>query len=194
MVALLAQHSGTSREELVIVDLGCGDFAVASALLKSLTSLKSLKGVRYIGCDIVPELIDYNQFWYGTARYGSTTVEFRKIDIVRDRLPDGEVVRQVLQHLSNAEITAILPKLAAYKYVYVSEHLPVTPEGRPNPDKPTGADIRFDWNSGRGRGVELDLPPWNLTLQEIVRTTSAQKINEVIVTHRVVSFDRKPAS
>jgi len=196
MVPLLAQHSGTSREELVIVDLGCGDFAVASALLKSLTSLKPLKGVRYIGCDIVPELIDYNQFWYGTAPYGLTTVEFRKIDIVRDRLPDGDVclVRQVLQHLSNAEITTILPKLTAYKYVYVSEHLPVTSEGMPNPDKPMGADIRFDSNSGRGRGVELDLPPWNLTLQEIVRTTSAQKINEVIVTHRVVSFDRKPAS
>jgi hypothetical protein len=190
MVPLLAQHSTTSNEELVIVDLGCGDFAVGRALLKS------LNGARYIGCEIVPELVEHNQFWFGTAQYGPRNVEFRTIDIVRDPLPDGDVclVRQVLQHLSNAEISSILPKLLKYKYVYITEGQPLIREGPPNPDKPVGADVRYDWSTGRGRGVELDLPPWNLTLQEIVRTTSPEDASGVICTYRILSFSSGPVN
>jgi hypothetical protein len=188
MVPLLAQHGTTLKEELVIVDLGCGDFAVGSALLRS------LNGARYIGCDIVPELIDYNQTWYGTAQYGPRNVEFRTVDIVRDPLPDGDVclVRQVLQHLSNAEISSILSKLSKYRYVYISEGQPLIREGPPNPDKRVGADVRYDWTTGRGRGVELDLPPWNLTLQEIVQTTSPGDSKGVICTYRILSFVSGP--
>jgi hypothetical protein len=186
MVPLLAQHASESSKEFVIVDLGCGDFAIGSQLLKS------LDGVRYIGCDIVPELIDHNQYRYGTPRYGVGTIEFQTVDMVHDLLPDGDVclVRQVLQHLSNAEICAILPKLSKYRYVYISEGQPLICEGLPNPDKPLGADVRYDWRTGRGRGVELDLPPWNLRLQEIVRTTSPEDIKGFICTYRIVSFNR----
>jgi Methyltransferase domain/Glycosyltransferase sugar-binding region containing DXD motif len=189
MIPLLAQHGMTSKAEIVIVDLGCGDFAVGRALLKT------LNGVRYIGCDIVPELIDYNQTRYGTAQYGPGNVEFRTVDIVRDPLPDGDVclVRQVLQHLSNREISFILPKLSKYKYVYISEGQPLIREGPPNPDKPVGADVRFDWRTGRGRGVELDLPPWNLRLQEIMRTTSPDDRNEVY-TCRILSSRSGPVN
>jgi len=188
MVPLLAQHASESSKEFVIVDLGCGDFAIGSQLLKS------LDGVRYIGCDIVPELIDYNQYRYGTPRYGVGTIEFQTVDIVHDLLPDGDVclVRQVLQHLSNAEICTILPKLSKYSYIYISEGQPLIREGLPNPDKPVGADVRYDWRTGRGRGVELDLPPWNLTLQEIVRTTSPEDIKGFICTYRIVSFNPRP--
>jgi hypothetical protein len=94
-------------------------------------------------------------------------------------------VRQVLQHLSNAEIAAILPKLEKYRYVYISEGQPLVLEGPPNPDKPVGHGVRYDWETGRGRGVELNLPPWSLTLQEIVRTTSAEDLKGLIVTYRV---------
>jgi hypothetical protein len=188
MVPLLAEHVKTANDELVIVDLGCGDFAVGKALLTS------LNGARYIGCDIVPELIDYNQTWYGTAQYGRGNVEFRTVDIVRDPLPDGDVclVRQVLQHLSNREISSILPKLSKYKYLYISEGQPLICDGPANPDKPVGADVRFDWRTGRGRGVELDLPPWNLTLKEIVRTTSPEDANGLICTYLVVSSSSCP--
>jgi Methyltransferase domain len=179
MVPLLEQHAGESMEELVIVDLGCGDFTIGSALLESLGR------IRYIGCDIVPELIAYNQ-----SRFGRDNLEFQILDIVRDVLPDGQVclVREVLQHLSNSEIAAILPKLAKYKYVYVSEHQPLFIEGVPNPDKPVGAEIRFDWRTGRGRRVELDLPPWNLSLREVIRTNLSGPVKGSIVTHRIISF------
>jgi hypothetical protein len=181
MVPLLRQHAGQEPEELIVVDLGCGDFAIGSTLLKS------LDGVRYIGCDIVPELTAYNQHTFGLE-----SVEFRTIDIVRDLLSRGHVclLRQVLQHLSNAEIAMVLPKLAKYKYVYISEDQPLISEGMPNPDKPVGADIRFDWRTGRGRGVELNLPPWNLTLEEISRSSSTGLVKGSIVTHRVIFPNR----
>jgi hypothetical protein len=182
MIPLLLQHASDIPEELIVVDLGCGDFTIGSALLKS------LKGIRYIGCDIVPELISHNQY-----QFGLKNIEFRRIDMVRDPLPGGHVclLRQVLQHLSNAEIAAILPKLAKYNYVYVSEHQPLIREGMPNPDKPVGADIRFDWRTGHGRGVELDLPPWNLMLEEVIRSNSTGLIKGSIITYRVMISDRR---
>ena len=178
MVPLLVQLANEATKQIVIVDLGCGDFAIGSALLESLGN------VRYIGCDLVPELIDYNEYEFGTE-----SIEFRRIDITCNLLPDGDVclIRHVFQHLSNPEIAAILPRLSKYRYVFVSEAQPLTPEGIPNPDKPTGASVRFDWRSRSGRGVELDLPPWNLPLQEIMRTTSVGRVNEIILTHRVLS-------
>jgi Glycosyltransferase sugar-binding region containing DXD motif len=190
MVPLLRQHASESSKEFVIVDLGCGDFEIGSQLVKSLC------GVRYIGCDIVPELIEYNQYRYGTPLYGKGNIEFRTVDIVRDRFPDGDLclVRQVLQHLSNAEISAILPKLSKYRHVYISEGQPLIRQGFPNPDKPVGQGVRYDWSTGRGRGVELDLPPWNLPLQEIVRTTSPEDIKGFICTYRILSFNPAPAN
>ena len=76
--------------ELTFVDLGCGDFRVGKQLLPLCAY--------YIGVDIVKPLINYNQ-----QRYGNQRTHFQYLDIVRDRLPVGDVcfVRQVLQHLSN---------------------------------------------------------------------------------------------
>src|SRR5262249_8800590 len=78
---------------ITIVDLGCGDFQVGSALMGKLPNLV------YVGCDIVPELIEHN-----TKLYATDQICFRQLDIVADPLPKGDVylVRQVLQHLSNA--------------------------------------------------------------------------------------------
>jgi hypothetical protein len=163
----------------VVVDLGCGDFGIGKKLTQTINE------IRYIGCDIVPELIAYNQY-----NFGLQNVEFKTIDIVSDNLPDGDVclIRQVFQHLSNREISAVLPKLSKYKNVYVSEAQPINREGPPNPDKPAGAGVRFDWKTGRGRGVELDQPPWDLKLTEIARTKSPGSVMEILVTHRLLTF------
>ena len=109
---------------------------------------------------------------------------------MRETLPydDVRLLRQVLQHLSNAEIAAVLAKRAKYSYVYVSEGQPLTRVGMPNPNKAVGAEVRFDWKKGIGRGVELDLPPCNLTLEEITRSESSNELRETIVTHRLLSF------
>jgi SAM-dependent methyltransferase len=159
-----------------IVDLGCGDFSVGARLLERLPA------VRYVGCDVVPELIDHN-----CERYGSKSVQFRKIDIVSQNLPDGDIclVRQVFQHLPNRDIGCVLSKLRKYRAVFVTEGQPTVREGRVNPDKPANAEVRFDWRTGCGRGVELDQPPWNLTIEEVCRAVGAAYVKEVIITYRL---------
>jgi hypothetical protein len=156
----------------VIVDIGCGDFVIGRELVNQLPE------AQYVGCDIVPEVIEYN------ARFANDRVRFELLDAVTDPLPQGDVclIRQVLQHLPNSDITAVLRKLD-YAAVYVTEGQPATREGPVNPDKRVGADVRFDWKSGRGRGVELDQPPFGLRIDELCR--AAVPPNEIIITHRV---------
>lgn len=150
IVPLLRMHQAELGRPLHLVDLGCGDFVVGKALTDKLPN------ANYIGCDIVPDLIRAHQQTHGTDR-----ISFQLLDIAEDPLPHGDVclIRQVLQHISNAEIKKVLAKLS-YSYVYVTEGLPTKPMGTPNPDKRTGADVRFDWQKGEGRGVELGLPPF----------------------------------
>lgn len=120
------------------VDLGCGDFRIGRRIAP-------LSGA-YVGVDIVPTLIEHLE-----QNFGRDCISFRCIDIIQDRLPDGDVcfVRQVLQHFSNDQILKILPKLAAYKYVFVTEHIPNRSKPyTPNLDKPHGPDVRLYWKSG----------------------------------------------
>jgi hypothetical protein len=173
MAELLQRHASELGRPLTVVDLGCGDFEIGRALLERLPDLN------YTACDIVPELVAHNQ-----AIYGGPNVRFQQLDIVTDSLPAGDVclMRQVLQHLCNADISAFLDR-ASYPWIYVTEGHPAHRIGPANPDKSTGHDVRFDWRTGFGRGVELDRPPFNLATEEAFRALAPP--HEVIITHRV---------
>jgi hypothetical protein len=114
-------------------------------------------------------------------------VQFQTLDVVSQNLPDGDIclVRQVFQHLPNRDIACVLPKLQKYRCVYVTEGQPIVREGPVNPDKQANAEVRFDWRTGRGRGVELDQPPWNLAMEEICRAPGPVFVKEISITHRV---------
>ncbi len=174
MAVLLEQHARELGRSLIIIDLGCGDFTVGRELLTRIANAK------YVGCDIVPELILHNR-----VNNKNPNIVFREIDIVEDNLPDGDVclIRQVLQHLSNADVSRVLPKLTKYHAVYITEGHPVILEGPVNPDKPIGSNVRFDWNSGKGRGLELDKAPFDRSVKEICRVNSCP--TEHVVTFRV---------
>jgi hypothetical protein len=137
-----------------VVDLGCGDFAIGSQIRS--------KCARYVACDIVSSHIAHHRL-----HHPDKTVEFEVVNLARDRLPAGDVVfiRQVLQHVSNAEISAALPKLRAqYRYLVVTEHIP-SGDFIPNVDKAPGADIR----TAKGSGVVLTAPPFSLMpVEELV--------------------------
>jgi SAM-dependent methyltransferase len=137
-----------------VVDLGCGDFSVGR-LIASM-------GVRYIGVDVVDEVVRRNR-----ERHGADGIDFVCLDITADELPAGDVclVRQVLQHLSNSEILAVLERTWRYPFVIVTEHLPA--EGTtapPNIDKPHGADTRLLDDSG----VFLEEEPFRQRIVEIL--------------------------
>ena len=128
------------------VDLGCGDFNVGKQI-RSVTD-------RYIACDIVPRVIEYDR-----RTYFGEDVDFRVLDLISEELPAGDVVlvRQVLQHLKNHQISCFLPKLCKYKWAIITEHLPCEDPFIPNRDIETG-DVRLDVDSG----VELTEAPFNL--------------------------------
>jgi hypothetical protein len=139
-------------KKMNVVDLGCGDFAIGSQL-RNLCD-------EYVACDIVYELIEYNKIYYNDKN-----VDFRVVDMVNDELPKGDIafVRQVFQHLSNDEISAILPKiLKQYDFLVLTEHLPISIDFLPNIDKPTNCDIRLNFNSG----IVLTKYPFNFPVVE----------------------------
>lgn len=135
------------------VDLGCGDFRVGKHLLPLCS--------HYVGVDIVKSLVQLNQKYFGSA-----TTRFAHLDIVKDELPGGDVcfIRQVFQHLSNEQISAVLPKLRRYTWIFITEHYPHDNEEiRPNLDKVHGGDVRVYENSG----VYLSEPPFCVPRQAL---------------------------
>ncbi|MGN8224316.1 class I SAM-dependent methyltransferase [Gracilimonas sp. BCB1] len=137
-------------EPLVVCDLGCGDFNVGMELVRYAD--------KYIAVDIVPELIERNK-----ETFTADNLEFRSLDIAEDSWPAGDcvILRQVLQHLSNAEIQCIVSKLYNYEYIILTEHLP---EGdfEPNRDIISGQGTRLKKNSG----VDLLEPPFDLKVKK----------------------------
>jgi len=134
-----------------VVDLGCGDFFIGSKIRDLCNN--------FTVCDIVPALIEFNK-----EKYKELAVDFRVLDLSVDELPDGDVVfvRQVLQHLSNAQIMRAVSKIKAkYKYLVLTEHLPDSRNFKHNLDKPAGPDIRREIKSG----VVLTSEPFNLAPQ-----------------------------
>ena len=139
------------ERSITVCDLGCGDFNVGKELV---THTK-----KYVAVDIVPSLIARNK-----ETFKAPNLEFYCLDIAEDDLPaaDCAILRQVLQHLSNAEIQSIVNKLAAYKYVILTEHIP---EGDfiPNKDIISGQGNRLKKQSG----VNLLAPPFNFKVEEV---------------------------
>ena len=135
----------------VVVDLGCGDFNIGQNFL---TLSK-----KYIGCDVVPSLIEFNQ-----QKYTNKNLSFIHLDAVKDELPKGEIViiRQVLQHLSNSQIQEVLQKVKSnFRYLILTEHLPKKENFVANVDIPAGHLIRANINSG----LDIEKPPFSVTVK-----------------------------
>ncbi|WP_452218506.1 class I SAM-dependent methyltransferase [Lacinutrix undariae] len=137
------------EKDLTVCDLGCGDFNVGRSLVDA--------SAHYIAVDIVPALIARNKKIFMMPQ-----LEFQCLDIAVTALPAGDcvLIRQVLQHLSNAEIQRIVLKLQAYQYVVLTEHVP---EGNftPNIDIISGQGTRLKKNSG----VDLLQAPFHLKVK-----------------------------
>jgi SAM-dependent methyltransferase len=137
-------------EAKTLVDIGCGDFQVGSRILARIS-----RPVGYIGCDIAANVVAYNA--KNLARDG---IEFRVLDITREEPPAGDVIviREVLQHLSNAHIEKALANLRRrYATAIITESVFVEPSA-PNLDIVSGR-----WTRDRQRsGVYVDLPPFSL--------------------------------
>lgn len=106
-----------------------------------------LKGVSYVGGDIVPEIVERNR-----RDHAGAGREFLRLDITKDRLPAADLMlcRDCLVHLSNADIRTALANIAASEIRWLlTTTFPAEPE---NVDIVTG-----DW-----RPIDLTKPPFEL--------------------------------
>ncbi len=149
-IATVASFLKSFKRPPVVCDLGCGDFNVGKELVNFAGKYKAV--------DIVEPLITHN-----SEKFIQKNLEFHCLDIATDNLPSGNIVilRQVLQHLSNDEIQAILRKLANFDYLILTEHLP---EGNfePNIGIISGQGTRLKKNSG----VDISAPPFSFKFKE----------------------------
>ncbi len=122
----------------VLLDLPCGDFSWMQFI--------DLPISRYIGADIVSQLIAENQ-----KRYGSQRCQFMTLDLTSEPLPMANLLlcRDCFVHLSRADICSALDNIRRSQIAYL---LTTTfPNCEENEDITTG-----DW-----RLLNLEKPPFN---------------------------------
>lgn len=139
-----------------VFEIGCGDFSIMKQVLSNVK-------VNYTGADVVADLIAHLQ-----ETHGDKKTEFIQLDAIACRaFPNADlcVIRQVLQHLNNVQISNILEKTNQFKYVIITEHVPVNPEML-NGDKTLGGYIRLQ--NAKTSGVFLDAPPFSLKCKTIL--------------------------
>ena len=154
-----------------VVDFGCGDFNVASKFISD--------SIDYTGVDIVEEMIASHQ-----KNFASEHVKFMCLDIVEDSLPDGDMclIRQVLQHLSNDDITKVLAKLKKYRYALITEEVTAKAYiSLINADITTSNYTRVNLLSG----VYLDEAPFSIPCEVILKIPYDEKGTSEIVTYLV---------
>ncbi|MPZ13435.1 MAG: methyltransferase domain-containing protein [Chloroflexi bacterium] len=125
-----------------VVDAGCGDLNWQ----RHVPGL--LDRTRYLGLDVVTELITRNR-----QRHGNQRVRFAHADITRDPIPPADLVicRDCMVHLTNAQILRALQHVVASG----SAHLLATTYSA----EPVNQD-RF--HDGHWRPVNLSAPPFSL--------------------------------
>jgi len=122
-----------------LLDVPCGDFSWMAGV--------DLRGISYVGGDIVPEIVERNQ-----RAFGSADREFLCLDLTKSDLPAADLVlsRDCFVHLSNADVQAALYNIARSDIQWLlTTTFPEEPE---NIDIVTG-----DW-----RPIDLTKPPFSL--------------------------------
>jgi hypothetical protein len=95
------------------------------------------------------------------------------------------LIREVLQHLSNAQILKVLPKLQAYRWVLVTErHMGATP----NVDQSHGAPTRV------GSGVYLEQKPFSIPNEKLRLVAEIDPIADEGTLRTYLYFPGGPAS
>jgi len=113
-----------------VVDVGCGDWQFSRHM--------DWSGVDYTGTDASDVVLE------NTRNFSQPGVRFVHADATRDALPCADLllVKDVLQHWSNANITAFLPQLQKFRYALITGSFPPYALGHINRDMPAGANFR----------------------------------------------------
>ncbi len=140
-----------------VADVGCGDFQIGARLAHHVSG--------YVGLDVSRVIVERNRRRFAALDH----VVFETMDLVEGPPPpvDLVLVRQVLQHLSNAQIERGLGNLerSGARMILVAEHVCLEGErARPNLDLGRHT-MRI--RASVGSGVFLDRPPFSRQVRHI---------------------------
>jgi SAM-dependent methyltransferase len=130
-----------------IVDAGCGDW--------QFSRLVDWSGKRYVGVDIVPEVVEANR-----SSFGRETVDFVAADIRIETLPAADLLlcKDVLQHWDVRSVQRFLARnLAHYRYALITNDL-ASVHSAP---EMLNAEIPI----GHWRPLDLERAPFGLSAQ-----------------------------
>ena len=137
-----------------ILDIPCGDFYWMKEI--------NLKGINYIGADIVPDMIKKN-----TEEFTTNNINFKTLDLTSDGLPYSDLIfcRDCLVHLSYENIFKVLKniKKTKSKYLMTTNYLSI--------------DVNRNIPQGSWRSINLCKPPFNFNspIEHILEKTSQEK-------------------
>lgn len=135
-----------------VVDYGCGDWAFSRLI--------DWKGVWYVGVDCVDSVIKVNR-----KKYGTPYINFHNISY-----PDPAdllILKDVLQHWSNADIISFLAKqITRFKYILITN------------SNYQGSDDE-DIEAGQSRGLSAKFYPLKQFNPEIIAVIKTTIVSEV---------------
>jgi len=122
-----------------MLDIPCGDFYWMSKM--------DLAGIKYIGADIVPEIVHDNR-----KHYSQPCVCFEVLNLISDQLPACDLIfsRDCLVHLTNEQIEAVIENVrrSGAKYFAMTTY--------------EDGDNSMSGHVDRWRPLDLTKPPFNL--------------------------------
>lgn len=164
--AALVSHLVRRRRIRSVVDLGCGDGRVAEAI--------DFGRARYLGLDVVPEVVAADQ-----RRLGSRRMRFRAIEDESEvGSADLLLVKDVLQHWSIPRVQAFRPRLDGFRYALVTNCIGLDGEPR-NTDVPDGGF----------RGLDLNAEPFGWGLPVLLSFTNVDAGADLRWVKQVLLFD-----
>ncbi|MBX9924448.1 MAG: class I SAM-dependent methyltransferase [Rhabdochlamydiaceae bacterium] len=130
-----------------VVDVGSGDWRLSNKI--------DWSGIEYLGVDVVPFLIDYNN-----RVFGASNIHFELADGVREDLPAADLLicKDVLQHLPIEDVQSFFKQLHKYKYALLTNDV--------NPD--TLKSDNRNIVAGEYRPIALTETPFNLRAETVL--------------------------
>lgn len=124
-----------------VVDAGCGDWGHSHAI--------NWDGIEYKGYDVVKVILERVR-----GRYSAPNINFIHGDILWTDLPKADLLicKDVLEHLSNEDISLFLKQLPKYKFCLITNDIDVHTQTSTNPDTYMGGY----------HVIDLTQPPFNL--------------------------------
>lgn len=139
-----------------IIDLGCGDF--------NLMQHFNFKNINYLGIDIVNFVIEENN-----KKYKSDNINFLHENILtyKPKIKYNLVIlKDVLQHLSNKNIISLLDNIDYSNNIIIVNDI---------------TDNNYDCENGEWRGINLNLPPFNMKTEKIFEFSACDSFKHVVL-------------